>query len=431
MNNVEKEVRFDMYCPSCKHADTDGNEEPCFECLGNTVNIESHKPVLYDGPDIPEAGVPLDFRKKERVADYLYFMEYDQDQLSYRYADRYFHDREVDIPPFSCSAVRNGNFFGRNLDWTYSDRAEFVVRVRGNNYRCGSIGVAGGFAPLTEDFVRENDRSPYYKVLPFQMYDGINDYGVTVSMNVVPTDHGFNTSIPYREKLHSVSSLMLIRFILDRFISAETACTYIRDYVEVRFPESMHEMGYETHYMIADSTSTYILEFVNNRAEIINVVNHPYMTNFYILDTRLNPDGYVFTPASQVGEFNAITYNHITPNGSGLERYNLIVENYGLCGSKSGMRNLLNELRYTRAYPSAPLGGYWCTEFVGSRGLTCASTPSHFLPVIAIADGYYRERTRTDGLTWQTVHSSVYDISNKKLSLCVQEQETQYEFSLA
>lgn len=431
MNNVEKEVRFDIYCAKCKHSGTDGYEEPCFECLGHTVNIESHKPVLYDGPDIPEAAVSFDFKRKERITDYLYFMEYDRNQLNYQLADKYFRNREADLPPFGCSAVRNGDFFGRNLDWTYSDQAEFVVRVKGNGYHHGSIGVAGGFAPLTEDFVILNDRSPYYKVLPFQMYDGVNDCGVTVTMNVVPTDHGFNTSTPWREKIHSISSLMLIRFILDTFASAEVACNYIRDYVEVRFPESMHDMGYETHYMIADQTSTYILEFVGKRAEIIDASKKPYMTNFYILNTRFNQDGYVFTPANQIGGFNAMTYNNITPKGSGLERYNLIVKDYELGWSKSGMRGLLDELRYTRAYPSAPLGSCWYTEFVGARGLTCSSDPTDFLPVMAIADGYYRERTRTDGRTWQTTHSAVYDISNRTLSLCVQEEPTQYEFTLA
>ncbi|MCR5559100.1 MAG: hypothetical protein K6F62_01910 [Schwartzia sp.] len=30
---------------------------------------------------------------------------------------------------FACSSVRNGNFYGRNLDLDYADVPEFVVKV--------------------------------------------------------------------------------------------------------------------------------------------------------------------------------------------------------------------------------------------------------------------------------------------------------------
>lgn len=44
----EKEVFFDVYCPSCKHKDEPETEKPCDECLGHPVNENSHKPYLYD-----------------------------------------------------------------------------------------------------------------------------------------------------------------------------------------------------------------------------------------------------------------------------------------------------------------------------------------------------------------------------------------------
>ena len=44
----EKEVFFDVYCPSCKHKDEPETEKPCDECLGHPVNENSHKPCLYE-----------------------------------------------------------------------------------------------------------------------------------------------------------------------------------------------------------------------------------------------------------------------------------------------------------------------------------------------------------------------------------------------
>lgn len=42
-----KEVMFNIYCPKCEHKDVKDHDEPCDECLYNTYNIHSHKPVNY------------------------------------------------------------------------------------------------------------------------------------------------------------------------------------------------------------------------------------------------------------------------------------------------------------------------------------------------------------------------------------------------
>lgn len=43
-----KEVYFVHYCQKCVHAEKDGFEEPCNECLTNAVNEYSHKPVKFE-----------------------------------------------------------------------------------------------------------------------------------------------------------------------------------------------------------------------------------------------------------------------------------------------------------------------------------------------------------------------------------------------
>lgn len=43
----QKEVYYDQYCAKCKHNNTPETDEPCNECLTNSYNIDSHKPVNF------------------------------------------------------------------------------------------------------------------------------------------------------------------------------------------------------------------------------------------------------------------------------------------------------------------------------------------------------------------------------------------------
>lgn len=42
-----KEVYFDKYCKSCEHSNKSEDESPCYECLDEAYNVNSHKPVKY------------------------------------------------------------------------------------------------------------------------------------------------------------------------------------------------------------------------------------------------------------------------------------------------------------------------------------------------------------------------------------------------
>lgn len=48
MENSYKEVYFGEYCKKCKHFDKMEEQEPCDECLNEPVNIDSHKPVMWE-----------------------------------------------------------------------------------------------------------------------------------------------------------------------------------------------------------------------------------------------------------------------------------------------------------------------------------------------------------------------------------------------
>ena len=48
MEDVYKEVRFDKFCKTCKNEKTSEQDDPCYECLHNPVNLYSEKPVYWE-----------------------------------------------------------------------------------------------------------------------------------------------------------------------------------------------------------------------------------------------------------------------------------------------------------------------------------------------------------------------------------------------
>lgn len=49
-----KEVRFDLWCQSCKHKDKSESEDPCWDCLEQGWNVDSQRPIFWEG-DLDEA----------------------------------------------------------------------------------------------------------------------------------------------------------------------------------------------------------------------------------------------------------------------------------------------------------------------------------------------------------------------------------------
>lgn len=48
MQDDYREVRFDIYCETCKHKEKEENEEPCCECLEKPINLNTEKPVRWE-----------------------------------------------------------------------------------------------------------------------------------------------------------------------------------------------------------------------------------------------------------------------------------------------------------------------------------------------------------------------------------------------
>lgn len=43
----DKEVYFGQYCSKCINKDKKEDEDPCYDCLSEPVNTNSHKPVYF------------------------------------------------------------------------------------------------------------------------------------------------------------------------------------------------------------------------------------------------------------------------------------------------------------------------------------------------------------------------------------------------
>ena len=315
---------------------------------------------------------------------YLHAIDFDD---SYPEAAEMYYKWRSGIPSASCSAVRSGNFLYRNFDFPFDDRAEFIVKMSAgtqlpttNNqlptHRFASIGVAQVDTNLTEAIVTSGKPSIWYKALPGATVDGINERGVVAEINVVdgdPQTSGWHTNAT----IEAIHPLGAIRWILDHATNAQHAATYIA--ANIRFPVGWTQ---NFHYMIADAEKTYIVEngTVTDGDEYHEPDEPVTMTNF------------------QLSKFPW--------DGMGMERFGLLL----------GGANITNAW-YTRAYLRST---NWVSEFKDADEMEAAKSAWETYP---------RERLRGHGL-WQTVHTSVYDISNKTMRIAVQENDDWYTFAV-
>ena len=285
-------------------------------------------------------------------------------------------------PYTSCSAVRDGNTLSRNYDWTFDSAAEFVLSVSGNADRFASVGVANVGTNLTEEIVTSGKWSRYYKCLPGHTVDGINEHGVVAEINVVDGPvSGWHTT----GDLHPLAA---VRWVLDHATNAQHAAEYLA--ANIRFPSGWTQ---NFHYMIADAEATYIVE--NGSAhDVTDGVK--VMTNFRLFPTR-------------------------DTTGPGQERYDLLLSS-ACC---------ITNAWYTRAYSPETS---WLSDFNGSETLMATSKVLWAQKPKEQHRGETLRSTTTtsdyDYTWWQTVHTSIYDITNRILRVSVQEIDDWYTFQI-
>ena len=346
------------------------------------------------------------FSVPKKLSDYLYYMEYCD----------YVPEIAGDIAPIEvkggCSTVRNGNFFGRNLDMNYCDCPEFVVRMKASKDRFASIGLSAN--PYIGTNCSEMTDDELLRI-PTITNDGINENGVLASVHVVLAD-GIDDKSGTNKGGEVLDGRYVVRYVLDHARSAGHAVSLL---------EQANIIGgfgsYGLHWMIADANDTYIVEVINGRLAVTKN-EFSYMTNFYL---NYGPVQEKQTVAG--ADFkNMPTLNE---RAIGVERWDYIRSHYEEGASFEGMAKLMENVKATTVYLQSA-DELWLTEHSGD-GLTIRSSREEFLSAAAVQQEMYEHRDRTDPQgDWITWHTSVYDIAQKKLTVWSQEDySASYEFT--
>lgn len=344
------------------------------------------------------------FTLPRRIAPYLYEMTFtdytiDEDHITHS-----------SVEAFGCSSVRNGNFYGRNFDYIYNDSPEFIVHVTAKDGRHASLGVATHYG-LRESMLLQGAYDQQLELIPNFTLDGINDAGVIASINVVPGEGDTGTltgTNPDGEDLHAA---YVVRYILDNADSADEAVELLRS----RNIYGSAVDGMYLHVMIADEEKTYVVEYLDNQLVAQEKTgDRQIMTNFYV------------------------NLPELTEHAAGVERYQILQENYAQGATMVGMRDLMARVKYSNAY-SYSYTPIWYSETMPQSAIR-AQDPAVLAEYEKILDNIRKDywnyitndiRNPANPSFWITTHNSVYDIENRKLRITVQEDYSHYyDFSI-
>ncbi len=332
----------------------------------------------------------------EKLSDYLYYTEYND------YVPEVAGDPAPVKAKGGCSTVRNGNYFGRNLDMNYCNHPEFIVRMNPSENRFASIGLSA---------------NPYIGTNCSEMTDdGINENGVLASVHVLIAD-GIDDMSQTNEGGEVIDGRYVVRYVLDHAASAKHAVSLL---------ERANIAGgfgtYGLHWMIADKNDTYVVEVIGGQLAV-SKNKFSFMTNFY-----LN-----YGPVQKMQTVAGIDFENVpllNECAIGVERWNYIRSHYDEGASFEGMARLMENVKATTVY-SQSADELWLTEY-SSDDLTIHSSREDYLRAAALQQEMFERRDRIspqgDWITW---HTSVYDIAQQKLTVWSQEDyTTSYEFTL-
>lgn len=339
--------------------------------------------------------------------EYLYEITYDD--YDFDSALKYVVDNQEKLlkkEPAACSAVRNGNFYGRNLDYFINQDADVVIHTKATKDHFASLGMASCCPIISKPTIDAGKfDETLYNLLPLFTVDGINENGVAANINVLPTKQckpttGTNPGAP------TLLVSCVVRYILDHAKSVDHAIELLKERNIVSLPAEA--FPFETHFMISDANKTVVVEFWNN--EMV-VVNSNIMTNFYLCNDKC-------------------------VERMGVERFDILKEHYEEGATAEGMKKLMQRVWYSQTY-TRDTKPFWYSEFV-SEELTNpdleAGNVAPFDEVVdrAIAKFGSMEQQKKNRLndSWYTTHTSIYDLKNLTLTLIAQENDTEWHFSL-
>lgn len=335
--------------------------------------------------------------KIEKLSDYLYMTEFSDH--NYDYAEKI---AERQMPIGGCSAIVKDNLIGRNYDWNYDNRVSFIVKTPAKNGRYASIGIASGPSDLTPSLVDLGYFREGYLEIPFLMLDGVNSQDLFAEINVVPSGDKGKTTGTHPGKPDLFAPLA-IRYILDYASSIDEAITILEDHNVFASDND------EYHFLLKQGADVVEIEFVDNQLVVVDsfLNDKPIVTNFHL---------YGYDGTKQTLDLHA----------QGVERYAILRNAYSAIDDADDMADVMESVFFTKAYleTTSPV---WYSEFNGGD-LTINSDPDDYSENLAKARNEFQNRSR-NGKTWQTVHSAVYDLFAKTISVKCQELYGPFNFT--
>lgn len=367
-----------------------------------------------------------------KIHDYLYTLNIKAEEQDYSeelqyFFDTYYEPNDED-PMGACSSYTTSKFHARNYDWYYDEKPTFVVRTRGGITKDGrriysSLGVAAGQKSYTE-LQLFNDPDTY-KHVPFLLLDGVNEKGLSCSINCISPEPDLvtRTDINTHTGEDRVCLTMIVKYILDNCATVNEAQTLLES-INLYSPYKNNEYE-EIHISVREADGEgKIFEWYNN----VLSSNAPsfILTNFYVTKASYDSTWKVVT-----GIDSDLYINN--PHAWGIERYNIIrskINVFQLNNAEDALNVFTNDLKYTNTYTNTE--NIWYSEFNGiypEGELTVASIPRDYTTALTYARNAYSNRERGDGNTWQTVHTSVYDFNSNKLVIKIQEGDVDLELN--
>lgn len=391
-----------------------------------SVKVDNETVKINEDGQISASGKNA-YNSINQIADYLFEVQYSTENIDYDYANEYFKTGDFSHNSVgACTGVVKGNEVLRHFDWYYDNTCEFIIRRPADpeNNIHASIGTATTITKLSKSFVESGKYSPEFKALPFLTVDGINDAGLYIQINVVPSlENGFDIN---PEAEIECSDIMLVRYMLDHCASieeAEQVFNTVHIYPRNGFPYCLHylivkdgewvivELTEDSHITITEGTST-------------NQIPYGIMTNF-----RMSGLSFI--------EDNHIDWSTIEQYGNGVERYEIAESAFT---DDISLADISEDLTYTHVYTNTELGTRWNTECCGMVGpsgdkltiLDAKNSPNLFDEIFIIGAQMYanRDRNAENPDTWQSVHRAIYDLSNKSFKIYIQERPEEFNFNL-
>lgn len=373
-----------------------------------------------------------DNRANAKLDNYLYAIEYDDYDFDAAHAamSKMFKPANA-----ACTEVRRGNFVGRNLDWYINDQAAAIIKINHSDKHLASIGMVGANPLFTDSLAAAGDTcSRVYATMPLSTCDGINECGVYIGVNVMPTGetsfdkstwdygkwgHGAANTNPGAEKSYIVS--VLTRVVLDNAHSVAEAKQIIESinwYEPVNFPHKGESQSF--HWLLCDSTTSCVLEFIDNK---------PYYTE----TTEVNKPSYATIMTNFTNKLMA-DKQMMQDGAQGYERYDVIKANYDATPATSeGMQDLMKKVWFSLSYTkdiNDP--GFFHTD--NANNATIKASEVYNNPDVLKNEAFVKEVEKgkadfankslwhkKDCSLWYTTHTTVYDLEKREFKVLVHE----------